>query len=291
MREGVGQGGRSSTSRSAKAPRLHIAVAALLHREAVPYNMVPVSPFTIHHSRITNTMSTLYLVRHGQASFMSDNYDQLSALGEKQGHRLGEYWAKLGLVFSRVYVGPLQRHRQTEAAVASIYRAEGLPWPEPQYLPELSEHQGMEVVNYALSELGQSNPIIAELARDLQQKGNNRRLYLKAFRQIMQMWVRQEINPDEFESWRAFRARVEAGMKKIMHNDSGSDIIAVFSSGGPVGAATAFALDLSDEQALQLSWVVRNAAYNEFRLFATRFMLLSFNSASHFQEPELVTYI
>lgn len=236
-------------------------------------------------------MSTLYLVRHGQASFMSDNYDQLSALGERQGHRLGEHWAKLGLVFSRVYVGPLQRHKQTEAAVASIYRAKGLPWPEPQYLPELSEHQGMEVMEYALSELVQSNPIIAELVRDLQEKGNNRRLYLKAFRQIMQMWVRQEIDPAEFESWRAFRARVEVGIKKIMQNDSGSELVVAFSSGGPVAAATAFALNLSDQQVLELSWIVRNAAYNEFRFFATRLMLLSFNSASHFQEPELMTYI
>lgn len=236
-------------------------------------------------------MNTLYLVRHSQASFMSDNYDQLSALGERQGYRLGEHWANLALVFDRVYVGPLQRHQQTEAAVASIYRAKGLPWPEAEPLPELSEHQGMEVVQYALSELGSSHSIIAELSRTLKQNGNERTLYLKAFRQIMRMWIRQEIDPIEFESWRAFRARILAGMRKIMENDSSSELVAAFSSGGPVAAATGFALNLSDEQVLELSWVVRNATYSEFRFSPTRFMLVSFNDVSYFQEPELVTYI
>ena len=41
-------------------------------------------------------MGTLYLVRHGQASFGADNYDQLSPLGHEQGVRLGRYWARIG---------------------------------------------------------------------------------------------------------------------------------------------------------------------------------------------------
>ncbi len=37
-------------------------------------------------------MGTLYLVRHGQASFGADDYDQLSARGMEQAERLGQYW-------------------------------------------------------------------------------------------------------------------------------------------------------------------------------------------------------
>jgi len=37
-------------------------------------------------------MGTLYLVRHGQASFGAADYDNLSELGHKQSARLGEYW-------------------------------------------------------------------------------------------------------------------------------------------------------------------------------------------------------
>jgi broad specificity phosphatase PhoE len=37
-------------------------------------------------------MSTLILVRHGQASAFEDNYDRLSSLGERQARLLGESW-------------------------------------------------------------------------------------------------------------------------------------------------------------------------------------------------------
>ena len=36
-------------------------------------------------------MGNLTLIRHGQASFGEKDYDNLSDLGRKQGHLLGEY--------------------------------------------------------------------------------------------------------------------------------------------------------------------------------------------------------
>lgn len=48
-------------------------------------------------------MAELYLVRHGQASFGTENYDRLSALGEQQGVWLGEYFARQDIVFDRVF--------------------------------------------------------------------------------------------------------------------------------------------------------------------------------------------
>ena len=58
-------------------------------------------------------MGNLYVVRHGQASFGADDYDQLSALGQKQSVRLGEYWRERGMTFEAVITGSLKRHRQT----------------------------------------------------------------------------------------------------------------------------------------------------------------------------------
>jgi phosphohistidine phosphatase SixA len=52
----------------------------------------------------------LFLVRHAQASFLSQNYDQLSARGETQARLLGEYWAKHNVAFDRVCSGPAVRH-------------------------------------------------------------------------------------------------------------------------------------------------------------------------------------
>jgi broad specificity phosphatase PhoE len=44
-------------------------------------------------------MGNIYLVRHGQASFGAENYDQLSTLGQQQSQRLGEYFAQKGIQF------------------------------------------------------------------------------------------------------------------------------------------------------------------------------------------------
>ena len=63
-------------------------------------------------------MGQLYLVRHAQASFGAADYDQLSALGERQSLRLGEYFAGKGLVFEAVITGSLRRHAQTFSGIA-----------------------------------------------------------------------------------------------------------------------------------------------------------------------------
>jgi len=43
-------------------------------------------------------MGILFLVRHAQASFLEQNYDKLSALGETQARHLGEYWTRRKIV-------------------------------------------------------------------------------------------------------------------------------------------------------------------------------------------------
>ena len=40
-------------------------------------------------------MTTIYLVRHGQASFGAASYDKLSATGEQQATVLGQYFQKI----------------------------------------------------------------------------------------------------------------------------------------------------------------------------------------------------
>ena len=58
-------------------------------------------------------MATVYLIRHGQASFGSDDYDRLSELGCRQAVVLGEYLEQCGIVFDAVYSGELLRQRDT----------------------------------------------------------------------------------------------------------------------------------------------------------------------------------
>ena len=62
-------------------------------------------------------MSELYLVRHGQASFGSSDYDQLSEIGFKQSNVLGEFFVSRNIIFDRFVCGDMRRHRQTISQV------------------------------------------------------------------------------------------------------------------------------------------------------------------------------
>ena len=58
-------------------------------------------------------MSTIYLVRHGQASFGAASYDQLSAKGEQQAQVVGDFFKQTLKQTPLVVAGSMQRHQQT----------------------------------------------------------------------------------------------------------------------------------------------------------------------------------
>ena len=237
-------------------------------------------------------MSSLFLVRHGQASFMSDNYDQLSPLGETQARILGNHWAALGMRFDRVYVGPRQRHRQTHAAIAAVYQTQQLYLPSPEPLPELDEHQGVEVMEHVLPALAKRDPIIkASVGVSGMDGMADYQTNFKIFKRVMKLWTRDELEADGFQSWAAFKDQVQRGIKNIIAENSSGKTIVAFTSTGPIAVAMGYALNLADEQILDLSWAVWNAAYTEFKFSGKRFSLSTFNAASHLQKPELLTYV
>ena len=83
-------------------------------------------------------MSVLYIVRHGQATFYSGDYDQLSEKGYEQSRLLGRYWRESGLAISEVYSGSLKRQLQTAQACGESYASDGRIWPEVQILDGLN---------------------------------------------------------------------------------------------------------------------------------------------------------
>jgi broad specificity phosphatase PhoE len=237
-------------------------------------------------------MSVLFLVRHSQASFYADDYDQLSPRGVEQARQLGAHWAGLNLQFDQVYVGPRRRHRQTLDAVAAVYGERGLGWPEPIPLPELDEHFGYDVLTRSLPDLIQRDPAIREMREKLRKDSDSaQRDYLRLFQKVTRMWVRRELSLPDLEAWHEFRSRVQRGLAKITEAAGGQQKIVAFSSGGPVAAAMGSALNLDDEKTLELSWVVRNAALSEFLFSRGRFSLMTFNAVPHLTSPQLLTFI
>ena len=50
-------------------------------------------------------MATIYLIRHGQASFGAEDYDKLSEMRCRQAAVVGEYFRDRGVQFDAVYSG------------------------------------------------------------------------------------------------------------------------------------------------------------------------------------------
>lgn len=250
-------------------------------------------------------MSRLLLVRHAQASFSPDparaftDYDRLSSLGFRQAEALGRELAAAGLVFDRVYSGPAARHRETAEAVGRVYGARGLPWPAVVEHEALAEHEGAHVVRRALDHPAYAEER-AELDAVLAQGGPashggslaHARAYLRVFRRVTRRWARGELPVSlSSESWTAFRARVEQGLRAILAEAGQGATAIAFTSGGPIGSAVAWALGLGDEQALELAWIVENASVTELLHGQGRTSLKSFNVQPRLGARELVTHV
>ncbi|MEO7649288.1 MAG: phosphoglycerate mutase family protein, partial [Bryobacteraceae bacterium] len=113
-------------------------------------------------------MSTLILIRHGQATAFSEVTDRLSEIGVEQSRKLGEYWVRQGLRFDEVYSGPLERQRRTAEIAGRLYQEAGLSWPAVCVLPELAEYPAEEILGRGVPELSSRDPHFRELATALQ---------------------------------------------------------------------------------------------------------------------------
>jgi len=238
-------------------------------------------------------MSRLFLVRHGQASFLERNYDKLSPKGEAQSCMLGEYWAGLKLNFDRVYSGPRVRQRETARIVGKAYRDVGLEWPEPAVLETFDEFQAEMVIERSLPELIETDSDIRgmhQAFKDSQTRPEQFKTFQRIFEVVIGRWAEGGIPLDGIEPWPEFCSRVKSGLSQLQSNGSRGQQIAIFSSGGPVGVAMQRALGLSTEATLKTAWMVRNCAYSEFVFSAGRFTLSSYNATPHFTDPEFITY-
>jgi broad specificity phosphatase PhoE len=242
-------------------------------------------------------MSTLILVRHGQASFFATDYDVLSDLGKTQGRLLGEYWARRRVHLDAVFSGPRLRQRQTAEQVRCAYRAAGLALPDPVVLDELDEYDLEGLRQGLLPILARHDAGFAALLeryRSSQEDGERARQFQKMFEVLVGHW--QEGSPLlrdlnlALESWESFRARVARGMRRMLETPGRGVRIAAFTSGGFIGTAVQSALQAPDRTALELSWRLRNGALCEFVFTRDRLSLDSFNTLPHLEDPAVWTY-
>ncbi len=238
-------------------------------------------------------MSTINVIRHGQASFLAENYDRLSAVGERQARLLGEYWLKEGVMFDQVVYGPAERQIRTGEIVGDLYRQAGLTWPSPVMDTDFDEFPAEPVVRRFLPELMARYPALAASMAQFQAATEVRvkqRLFDRVLREVSQRWLEGEVGAPDIPSWHDFCHRVEAALRRVREGAGKSARIAVFTSGGPTAVTARVALELSYAATLELTWSPRNASVSEFLFTKDRFSLSTFNTTPHLTDPALLTY-
>ncbi len=196
-------------------------------------------------------MATIYLVRHGQASFGKENYDQLSPRGWEQGRILGR-WLAGKVEPGAVFGGNLQRHRETVEAITTGY---GVSLPDMQVLEGLNEFDHLEVVERLRPEWADKQV----MARDLASFPKPARAFQQAFEKAVTRWVSGEFDQEYSETWNGFRQRVGHALDQLIELADGADVI-VSTSGGPIAVIAQRLLELSDRKALEMNNVIANTS-------------------------------
>lgn len=237
-------------------------------------------------------MSTIFAIRHGQASFLSDDYDRLSDLGHEQARRLGAYWARLGVVLDRVLVGPRRRHQETFAGLEEGWRATGRTWTATvDSEPDLDEYTFGLLLQQGIPDVAASHPEVVDLVQQLAAvEGDRYPAFQRLFEAVTRLWARGEIAVAGVETFVEFRARVNRAFARAVAAAPRGSTTALVTSGGPVGVITGAVLGLDDVTTLELSWMVRNAAYSEIRCGGGRRSLVAFGVLAHLDDPATWTY-
>jgi len=225
---------------------------------------------------------SLLLVRHGQASAGTDDYDRLSERGVQQSQRLGAWLASTDHRFDAVVVGGMRRHRQTFDAVASAYATSEKNLPELLDDADLNEFDHHAVFD-GFARAHHTHPAVAaSRGGDLQALGAMIHAALMA-------WSQDQV-PDVPESWQAFGERVTAASERLTRLAREGNVLA-FSSGGVISRLAQAAIGASDRHAVDLNLSLRNSGLCEFHIRPYGLSLGSWNTLPHLHDARsLWTY-
>jgi broad specificity phosphatase PhoE len=220
-------------------------------------------------------MGTLYLVRHGQASFGADDYDQLSELGRRQSVRLGEYFAAKGIHFDGLIAGTLRRHKQTLAGILEGMNRAG-------------DHLSWEGLNEY-----DSAAVIAAIHPHPLEKPDSPERYRHHFRLLrdgLAQWMAGVVSPKGMPSYAEFSAGVAGALDHVRANHYGQHVLVV-TSGGPISTAVGLVLGTSPETTIDLNMRIRNTAVTEFAFTPKRLSLVMYNAVPHLDAREYADWV
>ncbi|MFT3779185.1 MAG: histidine phosphatase family protein [Ottowia sp.] len=222
-------------------------------------------------------MGTLYLVRHGQASFGADDYDNLSDLGRRQSVRLGQYLRQrfgAALRLDAVLTGTLRRQVQTWEGIAE---GAGLDVPRLEW-PGLNEYDSHAVIHAIHPE-----PLPRADTPELY------RAHFRILRQGLAAWMRGDTAPRGMPSYRDFVRGVTSALDHVRTQHAGN--VLLVSSGGPISTAVGHLLGTSPDTTIELNLRYRNSAITELAFNPKRHALVSYNTLPHLDSAEYADWV
>lgn len=234
-------------------------------------------------------MASIYLIRHGQASFGAANYDELSPLGREQARLTGEYLARVGVRFDAAYCGRLLRQRDT-ARLALAAQPDVVDLQED---PRLDEVRNDEHIEHLLPIVTSARPEIATLVETGFASSKD---YQKIIEAVFNYWVSPECDVPGIQSWESYSEGVRSVLRHIIEAQGPGRRTAVFTSGGTIATCVAAVLGLPGSATYAFYEPVFNCSITELLYGGGRVSLSSFNDCSFLRVLEaergdrLVTY-
>jgi broad specificity phosphatase PhoE len=245
-------------------------------------------------------LSTVYLVRHGQAG-TRDAYDSLSELGTRQARLLGDHFVSQGIRFASAYVGALMRQQLTAEQISAAYANAGVSFPSVTVDPGWDEFDLGRVYREIAPRLGAED---YEFRREYEAMREQVRIsgaahaarihrkWLPCDTKVVEAWFSGRY-PYSGETWDQFRERIAAcrfkmpGAKML---DARQENLLVVTSATPLAIWTGLSLEISDERVMRLAGAVYNASYTILRLRKEQLRLFTFNAVPHLAAPGLCTH-
>lgn len=241
-------------------------------------------------------MSSVYLVRHGQAG-TRDAYDSLSELGRWQSRLLGEYFLSQGVEFAAAYSGAMLRQQQTAAEVSAAYSQAGVPFPEIIIDTQWNEFDLAQVYGEIGPLLCAADPEFQSEYEEMRQQVREsagvheaqiHRRWRPCDTKIVDAWIAGRF-PYGGETWNQFWERVAACRLKLSAAPREANILA-FTSATPAAILTSLALEIDGWRVRQLAGVLYNTSYTVLRQRGEDLKLFQFNAVPHLAAPELRTH-
>ena len=218
-------------------------------------------------------VGVLLLVRHGQGSLGTSNYDELSELGRRQAELVGARLARADLRVSQAWCGALARQRETACTVLAEL---GLPPGELHADDRLDEYDHLGVL--AADSTG--DPFASAVTPE------SRLALQSTLDEAIGRWIQGGTDYPEPHS--AFTARVGAVVAELTAEPGTTMAV---TSAGVIAVACARLTGLPADRWPALARIAVNASITKLITGSTGTHLLTFNDHAHLEgDRSLVTY-